>query len=131
VFPRVPENPVKFKLLQLDIAVKVNVYAPAVKLKDIELAKERLPGDTVFAVAVAFVMFTTGVPVIVKLVMVVVDQTVPVPLQEIFPVPNAIVLAFEALDENKPVVNVFPFKLRIPLDKVVIKVCPTVKLSTS
>ena len=58
------------------------------------------------AVAVAFVTLTVGVPETVKLVTVIVFQTVPVPVIVIALVPNESVRANVPLELNNPVVNV-------------------------
>jgi hypothetical protein len=51
-------------------------------------------------------MLTTGVPVTAKLVMVVaVNRVPPKPVQVMLPVPKAIVLALELLDENEAQFN--------------------------
>ena len=70
----------------------VSVYVPVVKLNDILLASENAPIVTVVAVALLFDTLMTGVPVMVTLVGAMLIA-VPDPVQTMFPVPNAMVLA--------------------------------------
>ena len=65
----------------------------------------------------------------VKLVTVDEFHTVPVPVQVIFPVPKAIVLVFELLELNKPVVSVRLFRSNVPAVNVVVLADPNVKAS--
>lgn len=102
-----------------------------VKLKLIELASDRDPGDTVVAVAVLLDTFTTGVPVMDRLVVVAVVHTVPVPLTVILPVPKAITRAVAPLLLNNPVVNVNPLRLSVPAVRVVVLVLAVVKALSS
>jgi hypothetical protein len=83
------------------------------------------------AVPPLLVTFTTGVPVVVKLVAVAVVQTVPVPITVILPVPNAIVLTFEPVELNKPVVNVLLFKVKVPVLRVKVLAAASVRGSFS
>jgi len=57
---------------------------------------------------------------VVRFVIVAVFHTVPVPVQVIFPVPNAIVLVLELLETKSLVVSVKLFKSRVPLVNVVV-----------
>jgi hypothetical protein len=104
---------------------------PLVILKEIELASDNAPGETVMAVPPLLDTFTTGVPVIVKAVMVAVVQVVPVPITVILPVPNAIVLAVELLLLNPPVIRVLSFKFNVPAERVTVLDAPNVRASWS
>lgn len=75
-------------------------------------------GDIVVETAVELVTLITGVPVTVKLVIVRVFQTVPVPVTVIFPVPKAIVLTAIAEELKVVHVNVYDCKLSVPDDNV-------------
>jgi hypothetical protein len=77
------------------------------------------------------VIFTTGVPVIVRRVDVVVSNIFPLVglRQVIFPVPNAIVLADDPLLPKIPVVSVFEFMFKVPAVKVIVVVEIPVKAS--
>ena len=101
---QVPAKPVKLTLLAVYPAVPKNVraYVPAVKLNDMLLASERVPGRTEEATVLLYVMSTLEVPVTVRFVDVaVVQMPVLLPAREKYPVePNAMVRTFE-LDEAK------------------------------
>ena len=102
VFAQDPVEPVKSKFLTALPAVTVNVAAAApVKLNDIELDSDGVPGVIVLAVVVALVTFTAGIPYTEKLVTDVVFQTVPVDETLIEPlVPKFIAREFELFDRN-------------------------------
>lgn len=87
-----------------------------------------MPVLTVIANEPVDVTFTTCVPVVVKLVEVVVVQTVLKPEQVILPVPNAIVLVLLLLELNNPVLNVRLFRFNVPRVSVVVRAVSTVKL---
>jgi hypothetical protein len=84
------------------------------------LASDKAPGLTVTALSEVFVMLTTGVPVIVRFVMLFVNHTVPEPVITKVPVPKAIVLVFVLLLENKPQVIVLLFKFNVPAVSVTV-----------
>ena len=88
------------------------------------------PNLNVLVVDIAADMF--DVPVNVKFVAVAIDRTVDpavVVVVTIEPVvPNAIVLVFELLELNKPVLNVRLFRSNVPLVSVVVSAVSTVKL---
>ena len=109
-------QPVKSKFLTALPAVTVNVAAAApVKLNDIELDSDGVPGVIVLAVVVALVTFTAGIPYTEKLVTDVVFQTVPVDETLIEPlVPKFIAREFELFDRNVRAVKEKLFKFNVP-----------------
>lgn len=111
----------------------VSEYVPLTKLNEMALASVGTPGDTVVATAPELEMLTMGVPVMVNPVTVAVVQSVPpAALQVMFPVPKAMVRVLELVEENKPVVSVFPSRSSVPLVKVVVREFgPTVSASAS
>ena len=127
----VPAKPVKLRLRTFP-ASRVSEYVPAVKLKLIELASVGEPGDTVMALEVLFVTLTTGVPVTVKFVAVATFHTmfVLVLVTDMLLEPKARVRALLLLLLNKPVDKVNPLKSSVPAVSVVVRVGPTVRLSS-
>ncbi len=79
-------------------------------------ASESVPSKIVYPPAL--LASIKGVPVALKLVAVDVDQTVPVPVTTILPVPNATDRIAVPLDENTAVVRVLEFKLIAPVFSV-------------
>lgn len=126
----VPENPVKFRFLTANAALKLSAYVPAVILNEILLVSGNpAPAATLVATAPLLVKLATGVPVIVRFVVVVVVHTDPVPVSVMLPVPKASVLMFELLVLNDPVVSVLLFRSNVPFVRVTILVDPAVSAS--
>jgi hypothetical protein len=93
------------------------------------LASVNPPPRTVVALELLFEMLIIGVPVIVKFVLVVklTMNVEDVLMQFMFPMPKAMVLAKLVLDENAPVVKVFPLISNVPL--VTVAVCDAANVS--
>jgi hypothetical protein len=105
---------------------------PPVKLKLIEFASDREPGVTAIAVDPVDVIFTTGVPLTVRFVAIVVNHgpglPVPVPEQFISPVPKAIERILVLLELNFPVVQSKSLRSSVPRVRKVDLVTPVTKL---
>jgi hypothetical protein len=100
LFPKAPAKPVKLILLKLLI---VTVSDPAVIFTDIDLVDVVVAPLVKFLVPVepAYVLLTTAMPIIVKLVSVAVFQIVPaLPVRVMFPVPKSIDLMLLLLEAN-------------------------------
>lgn len=67
----------------------------------------------------------------VRLVVVLVAHTVPVPAKVRVPLPMVSVRVLELLELNNPAVKFFPFASKVPLVSVAVRVLPTIKSSAS
>jgi len=129
-------EPFTIKFLIVLPAVNAYVTVPVVssKLKLMAFASVKAPAEIVLVTPVPPpIHSTSGVPLIVRLVIVEVFQTVDVValVVTILPVPKFIVLATAPEEANNPVDNVNEPNARVPAVSVVVIVLAKVKLSCS